>query len=85
MKFQFKYLVVKWDDLAQGLSDGEQKTFAKLIKKIDQFRVSQGKERTKERLVVNCEEPYAINVALLMAAHGHCEDDSQTDTIEIVW
>ena len=85
MKFKNKYLIVKWDDLEQGLSNGEQEILAKLMRKVNQFRVNQGKEPAKARLVINCDEPYATTVALLMATHGHCEADRQIGRIEIVW
>lgn len=76
------YLVRKWDDIDNYLTNEQREMLSAVLYRIDYCRHRDGK-KDNTYLVVNTDEPYAKQVAEIMVAHGHCAKDCDEDVIEI--
>lgn len=58
IKYEEKYLIIKWDDL-HHLSSAEQDELKRMMLKIGDLRHQAGKSKENKYYVVNHDEPYA--------------------------
>lgn len=66
-----RYTVIKKADIRKYLSADEQIRLDEMLQKISEGRVEDCKKTTNYYLVVNIEEPYALDVFAQMARHRH--------------
>lgn len=67
----YKFLVLKWDDINSYLSEDEFKRLDVLMGKIEEARELEGKERCNDYLVINTDEPYAPKIVEIMKKNNH--------------
>jgi hypothetical protein len=72
--FDPKYLVCKISDLKKHLSTSELETMTRLMNKVMRGRVSEGKTKSNNYLVINSTESYASAIAEIMRLHGHYKE-----------
>jgi hypothetical protein len=86
LSFENKFIVLKRADVDAALEGQEKKIFWNLIDRVSRVRKNNGKKDNKY-LIVNIDEPYAIDVAMIMGKHGHCNKSDHvgqdTDFIEL--
>ena len=72
---EFKYLVLKTEDIDDALSDSGKARLDEICEAVSQYRKTDGKGENAY-LVLNIEEDYTGEVYALMFKHGHtpCSD-----------
>ncbi len=70
-----KFFVLKYKDIRFALTENQQMEFEDLVNKINQYRKFKHKKIDNKYLIINVDEPYAYEVADIMAKHGHSEDE----------
>lgn len=76
IRFDNKYLVLKWDDILEFLKDGKSSELEGFVEIINDGRQRAGKA-DNEYLVLKTTEPYAHTVAQIMKMYGHYGKDGE--------
>lgn len=72
-KFDDKFIVLKKDDINKHLNDVEKGSLDNMCNKIATKREKEGKSASNNYLVVNCDEPYADEIAAIIAENEDVE------------
>ncbi|MUG26022.1 hypothetical protein GNQ08_27045 [Paenibacillus macerans] len=83
---EIKFTVVKNEDVEKYLDTRDKSELSRILWKIEQGRYEEGKESVNKYLVVNVDEPYALEIVEIMKANKHwgsTEDPNQV-TAQIV-
>ncbi|MEK3787590.1 hypothetical protein [Paenibacillus sp. FSL K6-1230] len=80
---QVKFTVIKNEDVEKHLDDREKSELSQLLWKIQESRRLEGKVPLNTYLVVNTDEPYAVDVVRILQANGHWGPASDPNQAEM--
>jgi len=71
-----KFIVLKNEDLDKYLTAQEEYDLYGIVSSVDAGRMVDGKVYDNRYLVINRDEPYAVEVIEIMKKHGHWDEES---------
>jgi hypothetical protein len=79
---QVKFTVLKNEDINKYLDEREKSDLSRILWKVQELRLLDGKPPLNTYLVVNTDEPYATDIVRIMKANSHwgpVSDPNQTE------
>lgn len=81
---EMKFTVIKNEDIEKHLDDRDKSELSRILWKISQLRLQEGKNSENSYLVINVDEPYAEEVVDILKDFGHWGEDINPDQISAV-
>ncbi|MDQ0491858.1 hypothetical protein [Paenibacillus brasilensis] len=80
---QVKFTVLKNEDINIYLDEREKSDLSRILWKIQELRILDGKPPLNTYLVVNTDEPYATDIVRIMQANNHWGPISDSNQAEM--
>ncbi|MMZ50562.1 hypothetical protein D1872_122800 [compost metagenome] len=68
---QVKFTVLKNEDINNYLDEREKSDLSRILRKVQELRLLDGKSPLNTYMVVNTDEPYATDIVRIMQANNH--------------
>lgn len=81
---QIKFTVIKNEDIEKHLDQQDKSELSRLLWKIQELRLVEGKPALNTYLVINTDEEYATDVMRILQDNGHWELAHDPDQAEFV-
>lgn len=80
---QVKFTVLKNEDINKYLDEREKSDLSRILWKVQELRLLDGKPPLNTYLVVNTDEPYATDIVRIMQANNHWGPISDSNQAEM--
>lgn len=81
---QIKFTVIKNEDIEKHLDEQDKSELSRILWKIQELRLVEGKSALNTYLVINTDEQYATDVVRILQDNGHWERVHDPDQAEFV-